>query len=33
MLEALGLGFNQALSGEEEDKEARIALVFSPTLA
>lgn len=28
MLEVLGLGFNQALSGEEEDKEARIAQMF-----
>lgn len=33
VLEVLGLGFNQALSGEEEDKEACIAQMFSPTLA
>lgn len=33
VLEVLGLGFDLALSGEEEDKEARIAQMLSPTLA
>ena len=33
VLEVLGLGSDQALSGEEEDKEARIAQMSSPTSA
>lgn len=33
MLEVLGLGSDQALSGEEVDKEARIAQMSSPASA